>query len=108
MRLARPLSPSLSLLSFCRLSLQAHCVSYDRGTPDAVTRFSAPEREREREREREKEEEGGGKVYVTTAFIAGNEIFLITFSFKTKIRFVYLHIIVQPTKVTIEDIVDKF
>lgn len=37
-----PLSPSLSLLSFCRLSLQAHCVSYDRGTPDAVTRFSAP------------------------------------------------------------------
>lgn len=106
MRLARPLPPSLSLLSFCRLSLQAHCVSYDRGTPDAVTRFSAPERERERERE--KEEEGGGRVCVTTAFITGNEIFLITSNFKTKIRFAYLHIIVQSTKVTIEDVVDKF
>lgn len=103
MRLARPFSPSLSLLSFCRLSLQAHCVSYDRGTPDAVTRFSAPERERARE----KEEEGGGRVCVTTAFTAGNEIFLITFNFKIKIGFLHFYIIVRPTKVTIEDVVEE-
>lgn len=102
----RSSSFSVSLVAFLLSSFVASslCFLRSRNSRCSDSLFSTTTRAREKERE----EEGGLRVCVTTAFTAANEIFLITFDLKTKTGFVYFHIIVQPTKVTIEDVVEKF